>query len=203
MSLPDLKFETIVKHIHGHGFESLDPAEQKKANEVLQDYLAKERYENIAAEPRHWKESGDRLMAAANLIRRTHLDGPSPSVNELLQGDFDPVKERLESDMHRVYLFLAGFAIENYAKGAVIKMAPLTMHVHNGKLKGLNKTHDCLASVRQANITVKKSEEMTLKCVSNHVQWRGRYPVSNKYKGKVPRGGRQEFLKTTTIYKTS
>src|SRR6267142_2056498 len=119
MQLPDLKLETIIKHIQDHGFESLDPAVQAQANAVLQDHVARERFEEVAAKPRYWKQCGDRLLAAANLIRTTHLTKWRLSVDDVLSGSFDAAAERLKHDMHRVYLFLAGLSVENYAKGAI------------------------------------------------------------------------------------
>ncbi|MFT3786255.1 MAG: hypothetical protein QM770_08825 [Tepidisphaeraceae bacterium] len=179
MRLPDLKLETILKHIREHGFESLDPAVQVQANKVLQDHVARERFETVAADPRSWKRSGDRLLGAANLIRTTHLTNWRISSDDILYGTFDAAEQRLKFDMHGVYLLLAGLSIENYAKGAII-IAAAKDHVKDGKLKDLN-SHDCLELTKRAGVTLAASEETTLRCLTVHIQWRGRYPTRNDF----------------------
>jgi len=181
MVLPDFELETIIKHIHQHGFESLDPSAQDEANRVLQDHVARESFEEIAAEPRYWKQSGDRLLAAANLVRATHLTNWGLSIEDILHGTFDAAAARTRHDMHIVYLFLAGLSVENYAKGAIMR-ATAKDHVQDGKIMGL-KSHDCLALAKQTKMAITMSEEVTLKCLSAHIEWRGRYPTRNKYNG--------------------
>ena len=77
-------------------------------------------------------------------------------------------------------MLLAGLAIENYAKG-VIMTAAAKNHVKDGKILGL-KSHDCLDLTRRAKVSLSKSEEATLVCLSAHIQWYGRYPTRNAYK---------------------
>jgi hypothetical protein len=185
MQLADLNLETIFKHIREHGFESLDPDAQAQANEVLQDHVARERFERVAAEPRYWKQSGDRLLAAANLIRTTHLTKWGLSVDDALSGKFDAAAESLKSDMHSVYLFLAGLGVENYAKGAIMTAAAKN-HVQGGKIKGLI-SHDCLELSKRAKVSLTTSEEVTLNCLSASITWCGRYPISNRYDGPKAR----------------
>jgi hypothetical protein len=179
MLLPDFKLETIIRHIHEHGFESLDPAVQDQANAVLQDHVARERFEEIATEPLYWKQSGDRLMAAASLIRATHLTTWGMSDEDVLDGKFDAAGARVKHDMHRVYLFLAGLSVENYAKGAIMKQAAKD-YVKDGKIQGLP-FHDCLELTKRAKVILTTSEEMTLKCLTTHIQWSGRYPTKKEY----------------------
>jgi hypothetical protein len=173
----DFSFATLAQHVHDFGFESLDPSVQQRAMAVMEKEARKRCFEKAATTARYWMQSGDSLFKVAKLIHTTYCIHVFPkNYAELMAETASDWAQKHE--MRMVYFFLAGLAIENYAKGCLVAASP-GEHVEEGKLKKVV-SHNCRDLVAKV-FRITDCEKQTLTALSNFVSWRGRYPVATSY----------------------
>ena len=96
----------------------------------------------------------------------------SSALRELEAGKpFDSQRHELALMLRGPYAMLAGLAIENFLKGAILQQTTSSQ-------RRVIKTHDLLRLSARASFTWTVSQEDVLKRLTAFVQWAGRYPIA-------------------------
>lgn len=116
-----------------------------------------------ARDPCAWLESADALKRAADLLASTYQ---AEMQQAFLHGPPDPARAR--SRLGPVYLMLAGFAVENLAKGIIVTRTPT---------EPPPSTHLDALLVSRAGITLVDGEPELVRRLGLFLTALGRYPV--------------------------
>lgn len=86
----------------------------------------------------------------------------------------------LDAQLHGIAFMLAGFALENLAKGVLISRNPALVE-DSGRLSDSLNTHDLQALVSECLDDLSSRENLVLEEVGTYTRWGGRYPVPLKW----------------------
>jgi hypothetical protein len=101
--------------------------------------------------------------------------------------DLDAKKDAKAHSLHRTYLLLAGYAVENLLKGCVVLHQKWPDQTIEDKMPSLLISHDLLWLSKQADIAWASPEETELlQRLSAFVIWLGRYPAPTRLAGAKP-----------------
>ncbi len=140
--------------------------------------LFRKQFEEVGALPFAWQGTAESLMRAADALLPLVQAETHPSSD-------DSSPTALAVPVGAVYMMLAGFAIENLAKAAIISQGqPSTS---NDKLaKDLN-THDLVDLLGRAAVTLTAEESFLAERLQVFVEWAGRYPIPSSVEKALPR----------------
>lgn len=148
--------------------------------EVFARHIRSEQHKNNQALPIGWRVIAGNILRFAELVfpiiresRNTYFQrvileqkGLKAAEPGLLVG---AEKEDLENqNLVSVYLMLVGMAIECLLKGLIVDKS------HGTKI---DKTHDLIKLAMKAGVICSDREAELLSIMSDHIEWKGRYPA--------------------------
>lgn len=99
--------------------------------------------------------------------------GITLSVSRTLEGQ--ELEDHRDGGLISVYYLLVGYAVENLLKGLLMIQHP---EYFKPEVKLVEiRSHNMVALAKRCGITVSPDEERLLVKLSEHVEWRGKYPV--------------------------
>lgn len=142
-----------------------------------------------ARKPVAWRLSADQLRRVAietwgrsREALEQQLEWAKKVIEEegeqALSGKLSPDRARqaLDAQLHNIAFMLAGFAVENLAKGILISRDPSLVDESEGIASRL-RTHDLQSLVSKCLGSLSRRENVVLEEVATLTRWRGRYPV--------------------------
>ncbi len=106
-------------------------------------------------------------------------------------------KSMKASGISRPYLLLAGFALENLTKGALVARDPL--HVSNGSLSRALQTHNLVRLVADLGESTSVVEQESCRVATSAIPSWGRYPIPIKSKNMTPEVALNEELRAAFL----
>lgn len=141
-----------------------------------------------ASRPEVWLRTARVLRRAADLLWRSVREafevsrGPAaqPGVRRRYLPDPTAAEEaQMRLELLSVVMMLAGFALENLAKGMIIGRE--TKRVTPAGIERWHKGHDLVALFARAEFALTAEETDLARRMTAHVVWGGRYPVPMKF----------------------
>jgi hypothetical protein len=83
-------------------------------------------------------------------------------------------------------LMLAGFALENLAKGLIVAREPQVVGERELARWNLRSGHEITGLFKRANLPLGEDERLTVQRLEYFARWAGRYPVPMKFEENTP-----------------
>jgi hypothetical protein len=136
-------------------------------------------FELVGGEPHAWLIEAKQLKRAADLVL--------PELREIFSVSPQGRPRFEDAKLFNSYMLLAGLALENLAKGILVKRNPGVVTQDKFILKG----HDLQQLAQQVLSTLSKNELDILNRLTEFVTWAGRYPINlyaakNVHPGFIP-----------------
>ncbi len=142
--------------------------------------------------------SDEALMAAGNEFFIRNVGSPKLWITraDALRRAYQELRTRISTDKSflsdlRVYLMLAGYAVETYAKATVVQRTGVVTpkkkrsgNTADAEIKWPCNGHDCEKLVELSGITIVQDDNRLLATLREHILWLGRYPTPKDYDAK-------------------
>ncbi len=139
--------------------------------------------ESWLLEGRFLQQAAEVLWSASDQDYREFISRSEQVQRTSPGGGSVETKDLKNLEVFRVYMLVAGLAIENMIKAIIVKNDPSL--IERDKLDGKLDSHDLPGLFREAKVRMSPDEESYLKLLSGHVVWAGRYPVSKTWEDMV------------------
>lgn len=142
-----------------------------------------------ARDPEAWRSTVMDIHTAA-LALRAAITAKDDGVRHLA---VTPIARRRADRVHpnpalwRIYLLLAGLALENLAKSVIVGQHPELVTREGLSRDWPGTGHRLRELFRRAGINLSWEETRLVLGLQRYVEWGGRYPVPKQFRGGVPR----------------
>lgn len=160
----------------------------------------------VNGSPGSWLDHADELRDAAEVLWNDRSNGlrveadPVVEIEEVREGNLISEVPRVSSQVSkfyavsRPYLLLAGFAIENLAKGILVAGNPAL--ITDGTLRPEIKTHKLIQLLDKIDsVEVSEAERKFCSVASSALPYWGRYPIPLHHGGVMPEVGMDDSMR--------
>jgi hypothetical protein len=128
----------------------------------------------VIRNPQAWLDSAARLKRAADIIGNQFQSEAHSHMRSRLAAPSPPEADGNGFDLTPAYLMLAGYAVENAAKAAIVAADNTEQ-----SLKWVSRNHLSVKMLRRAGLALVDGEPDLVERLSHRVMWAGRYPAPN------------------------
>ncbi|MEM8560456.1 MAG: hypothetical protein AAGG50_21745 [Bacteroidota bacterium] len=160
----------------------------------------------VNGSPGSWLDHADELRDAAEVLWNDRSNGlrveaaPVVEIEEVREGNLISEVPKVRSQVSkfyavsRPYLLLAGFAIENLAKGILIAENPTL--ISDGSLRPEIKTHNLTRLLGKiGSVEASEAERKFCSVASSALPYWGRYPIPLHHGGVMPEVGMDDAMR--------